>query len=164
MSENTYWCRNGKYEKENSEIEKLVHCYGMTNNSYVNLYHTACNIYYDMYNNGGCNIDNMFGRIDKYIRPFADEINSKGAINFNVKDSTLRQYFKNENKLEKFMDNVISFVADKDLSFDKYMAYYKDDYVSYENHEGFKPIVFGFKEEMEDWMYARIHNCKCELV
>ena len=163
MLENSYWSGNGLYEEENSKIEKHIPTFGMTSNPYLNLYIVACNIYYDAYNNGGYNMtDYRIDKYRKYILPFNDEIKGNGAINFGVKNNTLRQYFRNENKLEKFMDNVIMFVSDKDLSCDKFTIYIKDDYMSLNNHEGFHPVTFGNIEDKDEWVYGRIHGCKCE--
>lgn len=161
--ENTYWNECGKYEEENAQIEKLVPRMGKTGNKYLDLYITASKLYYDSYNNGSCNFDNNLDNIDEYIRPFAKEINSRGAINFDVKDSTLRSYLNNESKLEKFMDNVITFVKDKDLSYDKYTVYYKDNnnfsgVLSKTEKEGFIPVTFGNKELYNNWINHRMNE------
>lgn len=54
--EKTYWNSLGKYQDEVDRINKLVPSRGRTDNRYMNLFLVASNLYYDMYNNDGCNI------------------------------------------------------------------------------------------------------------
>lgn len=54
--EKTYWNSLGKYQDEVDRINKLVPSRSRTDNRYMNLFLVASNLYYDMYNNDGCNI------------------------------------------------------------------------------------------------------------
>lgn len=164
MLANTYWNEEGKYQEENNRIEKLMPTMGMTDNKYLNLFMTACRLYYDYYNNDNCNLDCNWDYIEEYVKPFTEEINVRGAINFDVSEKTLKQYLRNESKLEKFVDRVIEFVKDKDLSYDKHTVYYKDKYVSHQQCEGYDTITFGNKQSMENWVNYRVTVFNCELI
>lgn len=161
---NTYWNHNGKYQSESDKIEELVPHMGMTSNAYLNLFITASNLYYDEYNNGSCNFDNLVEDIETYVKPFNDDINVRGAINFNVTEKTLKKYLHNKSKLEKFIDKVIEFVKDKDLTCDTFTVYYKDDFVSYLPCKGYNSVTFGNKEVMDDWVRYRMNIEHCEII
>lgn len=160
--ENTYWNGKGKHESESKRIAELIPRFGITNNPYLNLFITSSCLYYDIYNNGGCNIKECYQEdIEKYIVPYADEIKS---INFKCKLDTIYRNLKNKEKLESFMDSIIEFVSNKDLSYDKYVIYYnlKKELLSYDKKEGFEEVTFGNKEELEKWQseIIRIYNAK----
>lgn len=164
MLENYYWNDNGKYQNELERLNKLMPSWGKTSNPYVNLFLTSSNLYYDVYNNGGGNIKDCYLEdIEAYVKPFANNI--KG-INFNCMLNTIVKNLKNEEKLEKFMDNVIEFVCDKDLSYDKYFAYFDNDkkILSYAKQEGLMEISFGNEKEFKDWTNHRINAWNFKVV
>lgn len=162
--EKTYWNSQGKFQKESDKISKLMPCWGKTNNPYLNLYLTASSLYYDVYNNGGGNIiDSYVKDIEQYIKPYANEL--KG-INFNCTINTIIKNLKTEEKLEKFVDSVIEFVMYKDLSYDKYCAYFSNEteVISFEKKEGLDEISFGNKEDFESWTGHRINVWNYKVV
>lgn len=164
MLENCYWNDNGKYQNELERLNKLTPSWGKTTNPYLDLFLVSSGLYYDVYNNGGCNIRDCYvDDIEKCIKPFADDI--KG-INFNCTLNTIVKNLNNEEKLEKFMDDVIEFVSDKDLSYDKYLAYFDNDkkILSYEKQESLREISFGNKEDFEDWTNHRINAWNFKVV
>lgn len=55
--ENTYWCEKGKYQKQYDSIKHFVPDSGKSDNPAIELLRCMGNIYYDVYNNGGCNFD-----------------------------------------------------------------------------------------------------------
>lgn len=55
--EKTYWCDNGKYQKEYDELLVLVPASGMAGTTNGEALRCLSNIYYDAYNNGGGNFD-----------------------------------------------------------------------------------------------------------
>lgn len=162
--ENTYWNECGKNQELLKKIEEITPNWGKTGNKYVDLFLVSSNLYYDVYNNGGGNIRDCYvDSIEKYIKPFADDI--KG-INFNCTLNTIIKNLKNEEKLEKFMDNIIEFVSDKDLSYEQYLAYYDFDnkILSYQKQDGFSKISFGNKKDFEDWTSHRLNVNKYTLI
>ena len=52
----SYWNNNGKYEKQAQQIRKDVPASGHAENVAVELYRCSANVYYEIYNNGGCNM------------------------------------------------------------------------------------------------------------
>lgn len=158
----TYWSEEGKYQAITEEIGDRVPSWGMTTNAYMNLYITACNLYYDVYNNGGCNLDCYADRIEKYILPFNKDIKgarNDGKIDFSCKEQTVRRNLKNHTKLENFMNAVIEFVSGQDLEYTKYTTYYNfgKELMSLNEHteEGWSKITFGLEEEWRAWTENR---------
>lgn len=160
----TYWNSLGRYQEESDRIGELMPSRGKTDNKYMNLFLVASKLYYDVYNNGGCNIKDCYkDDIDKYIKPFANDIK---AINFNVTLNTIYRNLKKEEKLERFMDEVIELVSDKDLSYTKYVVYFDNanEKLSYSEKEGFSEVSFGEKEDYESWVNHRINEWNYQLV
>lgn len=154
--ENTYWNEKGKFQKEADTILNLMPNVGKTSNPFLNLFITATGLYYDVYNNGGCNIRECFMRdIENYIKPYASELD---GINFKCTDQTILKNLKTLPKLEKFIDSVVSFVSSKDLSYDKYSAYFsnKDEVISFESKEGLDVVTFGNKKDFDEWVNHRV--------
>lgn len=155
MLKNSYWNHTGKYQNESEELEKLMPHWGRTTNSYMNLFIVASQLYYDVYNNSGCNIEDCYvDDIEKYIKPYAKEL--KG-INFKCSLRTIVNNLMNKEKLENFLDSVMEFISDKDLSYRKYLAYFDNNnhLLSYDKKEGYYEISFGEKEEFERWINNR---------
>ncbi|HDR7922350.1 hypothetical protein J0794_27180 [Bacillus paranthracis] len=160
MMENTYWNRNGKYQKELDKLDGLMPNIGMTSNQYMNLFITASSVYYDVYNNGGCNLADCYEeKIREYIMPFADDIKS---LRLNVQMKTLIRNFKNEKKLEAFMDEVILYLQDKDLNFEVFRVFFsnKKEELSKNMKEGLSEVTFGLQENYDDWVNHRVDNWK----
>lgn len=161
---NTYWEGNGTQQEGLTRLESHTPCWGMTDNQYMNLFITASNVYYDVYNNGGCNLKECFPeRIETYLLPFANELKS---LRLNVKIETLVRNFKNKDKLERFMDEIVLYLQDKDLTYDKQTIYFDNNKkeVSRTEIEGFNVITFGIRQECEDWVNHRMDNWKFKMV
>ncbi|MEC3269816.1 MULTISPECIES: hypothetical protein [Bacillus cereus group] len=162
--ENTYWNSNGKYQKELDNLRGLMPGIGMTSNQYMNLYITASKVYYDVHNNGGCNLADCYDKkIRDYIMPFSDDIKS---LRLNVQMKTLIKNFENEKKLEAFMDEIILYLQDKDLTCKKYIVFHdwKNKELCMSEKEGFKEVSFGNKEDYDEWVTHRIDSWKYTLV
>ena len=54
----TYWSEKGKYQEEYDLIQVLMPSEGHAEDNNVDLVVMGSNIYYDVYNNGGCNLNN----------------------------------------------------------------------------------------------------------
>jgi hypothetical protein len=52
----SYWSSKGRYEKQSAQITEDVPASGHAENVAVELYRCAQNVYYEIYNNGGCNL------------------------------------------------------------------------------------------------------------
>lgn len=158
--ENTYWNENGKHQKEVEKLNKLLPSNGMTKNMYMNLFITVSNVYYDVYNNDGCNLADCYEDvIREYIMPFADDIKS---LRLNVQMKTLIRNFKNETKLERFMDEVVLYLQDKDLNFEMLQVFFSNEKeeLSKNMKEGFSDVTFGLQEDYDDWVNHRVDNWK----
>lgn len=67
MAKNTlYWNSEGKYQEEADQLEKLVPSEGHCQNNDVDLFRVASNIYYDILNNGGCNLNMDHHEVEVY--------------------------------------------------------------------------------------------------
>lgn len=158
-----YWNGNGKCQTEVDRLCDLMPSLGKTDNKYMNLFLIVNKLYYDVYNNGGGNIKNSLeDYVENYIKPFANEIK---AINFNVTLNTIYRNLKNEVKLEKFLDEVILLVSDKDLSYTKYVVYYdyNNEKLSYSKKEGFNEISFGERDQYDNWINHIINEWNYEV-
>ncbi len=52
----SYWGSEGKYQAQNDQIAEDVPAEGHAQNVAVELYRCAQNVYYEIFNNGGCNM------------------------------------------------------------------------------------------------------------
>lgn len=113
-SNGCYWNGNGKYQNEADKISKLIPDVGYTNNKYMNLFIIASNIYYDVYNNGGCNLKYSYDKpITTYLMPFNDQF----RIDFTCGADKIAKKLCNKKTLENFFNRVIEIIKDKDLSY-----------------------------------------------
>lgn len=161
----TYWNGDSEHQDKLRKLSALTPSWGMTENKYVNLFITACNVYYDVYNNNGWNIkeNNFPERVLAYLLPFKDDLK---ALRFDVKEETLLRNFKNEKKLERFMDEIVLYLQDKDLSYEKHTIYFDNDKkeLSKTEIEGFIVITFGLQAEYDDWVNHRMNAWKFQMV
>lgn len=160
---NTYWNGQGNFQAELNVINEKMVDWGMTTNPLMNLFITCNKVYYDVYNNGGFNLDDMMHSIEEYIKPYASEFTK---LRFDVQPKTLIRNLKNEVKLEKFFDDMILYVKDKDLSFKVYTLYYdyRKELLSETEQPGFFNITFGLVEECEDWKKHRLERMGYKMI
>lgn len=161
---NTYWNNEGKHQEAVERLNEQAPSWGMTDNKFMNLFIVASTVYYDVYNNGGCNLKDSFSeRVETYLLPFEGELKS---LRLNVKMETLFRNFKNSDKLERFLDEVVLYLQDKDLSYDKHSIYFDNvkEELSRTEIEGYMVITFGNKEDCENWVNHRLNNWKYKMV
>ena len=141
---NTYWNNNGRYQQKLDEISGIIPSFEYTDNQYLNLFISTSKIYYDVYNNGGGNID------DCYIDDFYERI-------YPFIDSNLDELKCNKEYLEHFMDKVVDLLKDKDLIYTKYVVYqnYEKKQLSRIPLNGFSEISSGVKEYLDEWIKIR---------
>ncbi|MED2509866.1 hypothetical protein P4122_29240, partial [Bacillus thuringiensis] len=70
--------------------------------------------------------------------------------------------FKNEKKLEAFMDEVILYLQDKDLNFEVFRVFFSNEKeeLSKNMKEGLSEVTFGLQEDYDDWVNHRVDNWK----
>lgn len=66
--EQSYWCGNGKYQEMNDALAKHIPGYGESEDKWIELLRCATNIYYDCYNNGGCNLGVRIDELHKIVQ------------------------------------------------------------------------------------------------
>lgn len=69
----TYWEGNGKYQDQATALQALIPDEGKAADPSIELSRCISNIYYDCYNNGGCNLDRRLDEIHYIIR-YKDQI------------------------------------------------------------------------------------------
>ena len=99
-----YWNNNGKYQKWVNKVSETMPDMYFTDNEYMNTFIEMSNLYYDVYNNGGCNL-----RADKVER-----------IESIVKGFEISKAITDHKYLEDVANNVFEFLMDKDLSFENH--------------------------------------------
>lgn len=159
----SYWNGEGLYQNELNKISENIPDIGMTNNKYMNLYITANNVYYDVYNDGGCNLDNYEEDIKKYVAPFNKALE---GIDFEESFEDVWRNLENEEKLEIFMDSVVKLVEKNDFSYEKITIFadYTNNLISYKEKENFSKSVFGDEKYLKDWIDFRINKMGYKLV
>lgn len=66
--EHSYWGGDGRYEAMNAELAKHIPNSGKADNKWIELLRCATNIYYDCYNNGGCNLGVKIEQLRNIVR------------------------------------------------------------------------------------------------
>lgn len=145
----TYWNGNGKYQQFVDQTNKIMPDYGDTTNPNMNLFIYISKLYYDCYNNGGCNI------VDCYL----DRVD---ALQEKVGKIVVTMLIGDKEYLETITNKVFEFLLDKDLSYEKITYYFFDDkdtgiyYHSRNFHRDWHTIAFGLKSVAEEWLKARL--------
>ena len=183
----TYW-NNEKTMPYEIDLD-----FGKSNNPFVNALLAAKNIYYEFYNNGGCNFyeENDFdfceddwcdvaeGNVTGYFVDYVEDIrqanlpNYIGGVSFaftelyeEIYDSLSAEEGGVYYELERFMDRMVELLTDKDLTFDKVTVYqdFDKNLVSMNPHEGFTTITFGQKDEADEWVNIRVNSLGFTLI
>lgn len=72
----TYWFKKGKHSDLHDKLHKLIPDYGEVANADANPaleeFRVACNLYYDLYNNGLCNLYKEFAEVFGFEGPYAE--------------------------------------------------------------------------------------------
>lgn len=153
--ENIYWNQQGKYESNLKKIEQLMPTMCYTDNKHMNLFIIVSAIYYDVYNNGGCNLEySHMNNIKKYLIPF----DSQYRVDLKCDEKTLVRKFKNKKTLEKLMNRTIEIIKDQNLSYTQYVVYqnFKDKKLRTTPLENFDRIIFGEKDYYDKWIKSRL--------
>lgn len=133
----TYWNSNGKYQKFVDEKLKTIPDMYFTDNEYMNLFIEINNLYYDIYNNGGCNF-----RLDKVTR-----------IKSVIKNFKISKAISDYDYLEEITDRIFEYLMDKDLTFENYGFWneWKNSLISLNKYEGenWSYITCGTKDNMK---------------
>lgn len=110
---NCYWNGNGRYQALVEALEERLPLFGYTSNVYVNLFVAMSHLYYDAYNNGGCNIEDCYMRdYRQRIEPYlGNKVNPDAFI------------YGNAAQMEQMMDIAIAYIQDKNLDFPVYSCW-----------------------------------------
>jgi len=141
----TYWNNHGKHQKQADELGKLVPDFGYTSNENLNLYITISNLYYDAYNNGGCNVLDCYAKdFNRYVVPL-------------LPDVCLDAFAEcREREIEGYVDRALEYLAGKDFSCQLYLVFYNydEEKMSLEEQDGpgWKSVSFGSEVERDKWL------------
>lgn len=124
--DNTYWFHNGKYQKELERLQKNIPSFGPADCLRFEIFRIASKLYYDKYNNGGCNRDVLA----KYGQFFYNQMSKIPSIN----KESLTQFCSLDNSVsvndvEKIIDKTISICLQKTSKFIDLNASVKNDHL-----------------------------------
>ena len=148
--ENTYWNESGKYQGFVKELEDRIPGIGYTSNVHVNLFIAMSHLYYDAYNNGGCNIEDCYMRdYRRHIKPYlGDKVDPEAFI------------YGNSVKMEAMMDLAIEHIKEKHLEFPVYSCWanHTERAISMVEPVGIEDeksawfkITFGDMDDLREW-------------
>ena len=147
--QNTYWKGNGKYQAFLDELDKQMPDIGYTDNANMNLFIMASNLYYDVYNNGSCNIMDCYADdFFQYMGPLFQDVSIKKLADCDYEHA------------EHMMDMVSEFLKDKPMGYTPYFAW--DNYSAKESsltertEEGWRKLSFGNEKDRNEWFVERI--------
>lgn len=150
-----YWNGDGKCQKEMDRLNGFMPDFSYTDNPYVNLFIIMSHLYYDVYNNGGGNIDDCYGEsYFTYVMPLMPK-------------TSLNRIVKCEHEyVEEFANKVIELIKDKDLSYTTYSIWvnHKNEKLSKAFQKGFKKLRCGDKEYLNSWIQNRLDIWKYSMV
>lgn len=184
----TYWNSEGKYQEEYRKLmDKYGVDWGYTESPIMNMLIAGSKIYYDFYNNGGCNLQGLGYDVDYgYLGELVDKIqkgcqeiqDNPSADMYNLggiyMDSNLKTLYKTLNKrdkednyvnLEKVMDAIILLAEAYIKPFPIYTLYFDFDNETISRTIKLKQtITFGEKSEMEAWYDHRVNSFNYTVV
>lgn len=56
LATHSYWADNGRYQRVYDKLSAMIPEYGESDKAHIEALRCITNIYYDVYNNGGCNL------------------------------------------------------------------------------------------------------------
>ena len=113
VDSNTYWNEKGLFQSFVNMLEPRLPGIGYTSNVYVNIFIAMSHLYYDAYNNGGCNIEDCYmGDFRKHVVLYLD-----GKVDL---DAFIDG---NSAKMEAMMNDAIYYIKDKNLEFPLYSCW-----------------------------------------
>jgi hypothetical protein len=104
---NTYWNNKGKYQEWADEISETMPDMCDTDNKNMNVFIAMTNLYYDIYNNGGGNIEDSYMLEVEIIKRFLGSFDIEKAV-------------ANEEYLEGVTNTVFEKLMNEDLSFENH--------------------------------------------
>ena len=152
---NCYWNGNGRHQAFVEALEERLPLFGYTSNVYVNLFIAMSHLYYDAYNNGGCNIEDCYMRdYRQRIEPYlGNKVNPDAFI------------YGNAAQMEQMMDIAIAYIQEKNLDFPVYACWvnHMEDKLSmvepgkdFDAKAAWHKVTFGDMDEMKE--YARTYR------
>lgn len=153
--EKSYWNEAGKHQAFCDIALDKAPSFGYTSNIYLNSLIAMSHLYYDAYNNGGCNIEDVYQRdFNTYVKPLFP--------NFDILDFI----YGNEMKMEQTMDRLLEYLQDKPLDYEVYSIWwsYNDKVLTRveptdKSGPEFSPVTFGNPETLNRWCAEQIAFC-----
>lgn len=150
MRGNTYYNNKGKFQAWVDAADMLKPDMCDTDNANMNVFIAFSNLYYDIYNNGGLNIqDGLYRKEVQRVTDF-------------IKDFNLRKALNDKSYLEDMTDAVFEKLMDKDLSFENSGFYneWKNRLISLNKRDGesWIYITCGTKANRDEEYNNRIRN------
>ena len=174
----TYW--GGKKTDALEMLEDKKVGIGYTDNKVYNAYIAGTKIYYDLYNNGGFNVEEKLQSEDNYLKRLVEVILSAGIgekfgkVKLTNKPKTIYYKLKETDdegdyvNLEQFMDELIEEVVKYDLTFEVYKVWqdYQGRKVSLTQKDGeeWREVSFGQEDDCNSWVEHRTNVFEFELV
>lgn len=119
---NTYWNDNGKHQTYYNEIKDLMFKEGESvNNKYLKGLESLTKLYYEVYNNGGFNLQSSEygkGLIERERNKLYEFNKSKEItkINFESSEGTITKHLLNHEKLEELVNEYLELIMGKNLT------------------------------------------------
>ena len=156
----TYWNEEGKYQAFCDAALDKTPTYGMTNNVYMNALIAISHVYYDVYNNGGGNIEDVYkSEFKRCVTPLFPDIDIHDFI------------YGNQARIEAAMDRVLEFLQDKNLDCEIYTVWfsYKNQMLSHIQPQdlsdgNWSTVTFGSPADMQQWCEEQMYFCNVKDV
>ncbi len=147
----TYWNGNGRHQRLLMRLEELIPSYGYTRSLPLNALIAAEHLYYDVHNNGGCNIADCYMRdVRRYLKPYWGEF----PVNAFLRGDSRRMEQAMDALLEKIGNEPIEALDAEEFWFwatnDRKLISLTEP----ENKDGWFCMVFGTAVDMAEWAYA----------
>lgn len=115
-----YWMKKGKHQDRFNTLTKLVPQEGHSEDQFIELIRVTQNVYYDLYNNGGCNIGRAGRSYDWlgiiYLLDIFDFVGDReGRVLFRLTGKTFSDWGLNkrdEEQLGSLLDRVWDFICE----------------------------------------------------
>ena len=145
----SYWEQNGKHQTIVNSAQELIPSIGYTDNPILNALIAANHLYYDMYNNGSCNIMDCYLKdVKAYILPLIPDFRYQRFVSCN--------YEAAEEEFNKVVEYLMSQPYET-LIPTIYSVWqdYENKLLSMTKRDGWSEVSFGSEGERDEWIKTR---------